>query len=73
MKDINGDTNKSSSQDIISRDTGKKELLMITLFLSDYSILLWFSTIDKEKLESDIILYLFQIQKNTTSLMHHQT
>ena len=28
MKDINGDINKSSSQDIISRDTGKKELPM---------------------------------------------
>ena len=32
MEDINGDIKKSSSQDIISRDTGKKELPMITLF-----------------------------------------
>ena len=32
MEDINGDINKSSSQDIIRRDTGKKELPMITLF-----------------------------------------
>ena len=48
MEDINGDINKSSSQDIISRDTGKKELPMITLFVPDYTILLWFSTIDKE-------------------------
>ena len=32
MEDMNSDKNKSSSQDIISRDTGKKELPMITLF-----------------------------------------
>ena len=32
MEDINGDINKYSSQDIINRDTGKKELPMITLF-----------------------------------------
>ena len=50
MKDINGAINKSSSQDIISRDTG---------------ILLWFSAIDKETLEGDIMLYLFHVQKNT--------
>ena len=35
MEDINGDVNKSSSQDIINRDTDNKELLMITLFVSD--------------------------------------
>ena len=32
MEDINGDINKYSSQDIINRDIGKKELPMITLF-----------------------------------------
>ena len=32
MEDINGDIKKSSCQDIISRDTGKKELPMATLF-----------------------------------------
>ena len=48
MEEANGDINKSSSQDIISRDTGKKELPTIILFVPDYTILLWFSTIDKE-------------------------
>ena len=44
MKDINGDINKSSSQDIISRDTGKKELPMITLFCIrlQYSALIFY-------------------------------
>ena len=44
MEDINGDINKSSSQDIISRDTGKKELPMITLFCIrlQYSALIFY-------------------------------
>ena len=44
MEDMNGDKNKSSSQDIISRDTGKKELPMITLFCIrlQYSALIFY-------------------------------
>ena len=44
MKDMNGDINKSSSQDIIRRDTGKKELPMITLFCIrlQYSALIFY-------------------------------
>ena len=44
VKDINGDVNKSSSQDIISRDIGKKELPMITLFCIrlQYSALIFY-------------------------------
>ena len=44
MEDINGDIKKSSSQDIISRDTGKKELPMITLFCIrlQYSALIFY-------------------------------
>ena len=44
MEDINGDINKSSSQDIISRDTGKKKLPMITLFCIrlQYSALIFY-------------------------------
>ena len=38
------DTNKSSSEDIINRDTGKKELPMITLFCIrlQYSALIFY-------------------------------
>ena len=44
MKDINGDINKSSSQDIVSRDTGKKELPMINMFciILQYSALIFY-------------------------------
>ena len=44
MKYINGDKNKSGSQDIISRDIGKKELPMITLFCIrlQYSALIFY-------------------------------
>ena len=44
MKDMNGDINKSSSQDKIRRDTGKKELPMITLFCIrlQYSALIFY-------------------------------
>ena len=44
MEDINGDINKSSSQDIINRDTSKKELPIITLFCIrlQYSALIFY-------------------------------
>ena len=44
MGDINGDINKSSSQDIINRDTSKKELPIITLFCFrlQYSVLIFY-------------------------------
>ena len=44
MKDVNRNINKSSSQDIISRDTGKKQLPMITIFCIrlQYSALIFY-------------------------------
>ena len=45
MEDINDDINKPSSQEIINRDPGKKELPMITLFCIrlQYSALIFYN------------------------------
>ena len=42
MKDINGDRSKSSSQDIISRDTDKKENIIISFCIRLHSSALIF-------------------------------
>ena len=44
MENINSDRNNSSFQDIINRDTGKKELSIITLFCIrlQYSALIFY-------------------------------